>query len=83
MRTLLTGQEAFGWPGIPPRWTRGDKEGVGTAYHSASLVWFTLSQGILNEIYFPKVDSPQVRDSILWTRMLVGNSSPKKIPVSC
>ncbi len=62
MRTLLTGQEAFGWPGIPARWTRGDKEGVGTAYHSASLVWFTLSQGILNEIYFPKVDSPQVRD---------------------
>jgi hypothetical protein len=23
---------AFGWPGMEPRWTRGGKDGVGTAY---------------------------------------------------
>jgi glucoamylase len=53
---------AFGQPGIPPRWTRSSKEGLGTAYSTASRVWFTLSHGILNEVYFPSVDSPQIRD---------------------
>ena len=41
---------AFGYPGIPPRWT------------SASRVWFTISHGILNEIYYPTIDRPQLRD---------------------
>jgi glucoamylase len=54
--------DAFGHPGILPRWTSSSKEGVGTAYNTASRVWFTLSHGILNEVYFPTVDSPQVRD---------------------
>lgn len=54
--------EAFGRPGIPPRWTSSTKEGVGTAYSTASRVWFTTSHGILNEIYYPTIDSPQVRD---------------------
>ena len=53
---------AFGRPGIRPRWTTSSKEGVGTAYNTASRVWFTHSHGILNEVYFPSVDSPQVRD---------------------
>jgi glucoamylase len=53
---------AFGHPGISPRWTRSSKEGLGTAYSTASRVWFTLSHGILNEVYFPTVDSPQIRD---------------------
>src|ERR1051326_6967390 len=53
---------AFGRPGIPPRWTSSAKEGVGTAYSTASRVWFTLSHGILNEIYYPTIDHPQVRD---------------------
>jgi glucoamylase len=55
-------REAFGHPGITPRWTRSSKEGVGTAYSTASRVWFTLSHGILNEVYFPSIDSPQIRD---------------------
>ena len=57
-----TDKEAFGRPGTPPRWTSSSKEGVGTAYNTASRVWFTISHGILNEVYFPTVDSPQVRD---------------------
>lgn len=60
--TLFAGQGAFGHPGIAPRWTHSTKEGVGTAYHTASRIWFTLSHGILNEVYFPTVDSPQIRD---------------------
>ena len=53
---------AFGAPGIEPRWTSSAKEGIGTAYHSSSRVWFTFSHGIINEIYFPYVDSPNTRD---------------------
>jgi glucoamylase len=53
---------AFGAPGIEPRWTSSAKDGIGTAYHSASCIWFTLSHGIVNEIYFPHVDSPNTRD---------------------
>ena len=54
--------EAFGRPGMPPRWTSSSKEGVGTAYSTSSRVWFTISHGILNEIYFPTIAHPQIRD---------------------
>lgn len=47
---------------MEPRWTSSSKEGVGTAYATASRVWFTLSHGILNEIYYPTIDRPQTRD---------------------
>jgi glucoamylase len=53
---------AFGAPGIEPRWTSSAKEGVGTAYHTSCRVWFTISHGILNEIYYPHVDQPNTRD---------------------
>ncbi len=53
---------AFGRPGIEPRWTRGNKDAVGTAYSASSRVWFTLSGGILNEVYYPTIDRPQIRD---------------------
>ena len=53
---------AFGGPGIAPRWTSSAKEGVGTAYHTSCRVWFTLSHGIINEIYYPHVDRPNTRD---------------------
>ena len=47
---------------MEPRWTHGNKEGVGTAYAASSRVWFTLWKGILTEAYFPTVDRPQLRD---------------------
>ena len=53
---------AFGAPGIEPRWTSSAKEGVGTAYHTSCRLWFTLSHGIINEIYYPRVDQPNTRD---------------------
>ncbi|MBI3490270.1 MAG: hypothetical protein HY047_00475 [Acidobacteria bacterium] len=53
---------APGWPGIAARWTSSAKSGVGTALASASHVWFTLSHGILNEIYYPRVDCACTRD---------------------
>lgn len=54
--------QAFGAPGIEPRWTSSAKEGIGTAYNTSSRVWFTLSHGIINEIYYPGVDCPNTRD---------------------
>jgi glucoamylase len=54
--------KAFGHPGIAPKWTSSSKEGIGTAYSTASRIWFTLSHGILNEIYYPTIDRPQIRD---------------------
>lgn len=54
--------EAFGSPGLEPRWTSSVKDAVCTAYSASSRVWFTCSHGILNEIYHPTIDHPQVRD---------------------
>ncbi len=54
--------EAFGSPGLEPRWTSSLKDAVCTAYSGASRIWFTCSHGILNEIYHPTIDRAQVRD---------------------
>jgi glucoamylase len=54
--------EAFGSPGLEPRWTSSVKDAVCTAYSGASRIWFTCSHGILNEIYHPTIDRAQVRD---------------------
>jgi glucoamylase len=51
-----------GAPGIPPRWTSSAKSAVGTAARAESRVWFTISHGILNEIYAPRLDSACIRD---------------------
>jgi len=47
---------------MEPRWTSSAKDGIGTAYHSAAKIWFTLSHGIVNEVYYPHVDTPNTRD---------------------
>ncbi len=52
---------APGVPGISPTWSSSSKDVVGTS-HFASRVWFTVGHGILNEVYWPRVDAPQVRD---------------------
>ena len=54
--------QAPGWPGIAPRWTSSDKAGVGTALSPLSRIWFTISHGILNEVYYPRVDQACTRD---------------------
>ena len=54
--------EAFGNPGLEPRWTSSVKDAVVTAYSGSSRIWFTCSHGILNEVYCATIDHPQVRD---------------------
>lgn len=53
---------APGKPGIVPRWTSSAKIGVGTSLSSDSNVWFTISHGIINEVYYPRIDIANIRD---------------------
>jgi glucoamylase len=53
--------QAPGAPGISPTWTSSDKDLVGCAL-GAGRLWFTTGFGILNEVYSPRIDLPQIRD---------------------
>jgi glucoamylase len=53
---------AFGAPGIEPRWSHSNKDGVGTAYSADARLWYTLWRGGITEVYFPRIDRPQLRD---------------------
>jgi glucoamylase len=53
---------APGGPGIVPRLTSSAKTGVGTAHFFQSPLWFTMSHGIINELYYPDVDQACIRD---------------------
>ncbi len=46
---------------IFPTWARAAKDMVGTSLGSSRL-WFTLADGILTEVYYPRIDIPQIRD---------------------
>ncbi len=52
---------APGSPGIPPTWCSSAKDMVGCSL-GASRLWFTIGGGIVNEVYHPRVDIPQIRD---------------------
>src|ERR1035441_8303826 len=38
MARIRGDNHAFGWPGLEPRWTHGDKDGIGTAYSASGTV---------------------------------------------
>jgi glucoamylase len=44
------------------QWVAIAKMGGSSAYHTSCRLWFTLSHGIVNEIYYPHVDQPNTRD---------------------
>src|SRR6476620_6041604 len=52
---------APGAPGTSPSWTSSAKDMVGCGLGPARL-WFTLGFGIVNEVCYPRVDIPQIRD---------------------
>ncbi len=53
---------APGGPGIEPRWTSSAKSGIGTALDGRSRVWFAISHGVVDEVYYPRVDQANTRD---------------------
>jgi glucoamylase len=58
---FVRGQVAPGAPGATPTWTPGSTEAVGTSTSADSHVWFTLEGGVLTEVYYPRLDSADVR----------------------
>ncbi len=52
---------APGAPGMLPTWCSSAKDMVGCAL-GMSRLWFTIGGGIINEVYYPRVDIPQIRD---------------------
>src|ERR1044071_747544 len=63
--------EAPGAPGHASNWAPGDKDGFGTARGVRSKVWYTLRDGELSEIYYPRIDTPSTRD----TQLIVSDGS--------
>jgi glucoamylase len=57
----MSADTAPGAPGLPPTWSSSAKEMVGCSL-GPSRLWFTVGGGILNEVYHPRVDIPQIRD---------------------
>ena len=53
--------QAPGAPGATPHWAAAAKTGVGTAIGADSSVWFSLSHGIVTEVFYPFVDHPCIR----------------------
>jgi len=54
--------DAPGEPGQPPRWRLRGKNGVGRSLRDDARIWFTLGDGILNEIAYPRIEQTVVRD---------------------
>jgi len=54
-------QNAPGAPGAMPTWTNASKQAVGTSTSLQSKVWFTLEGGILTEVYYPRLDTANLR----------------------
>src|SRR6266550_2240656 len=62
--TLLaqtTNPSAPGAPGADAHWLSAAKNGFGTSNTTQSKVWFTLTDGILSEVYYPTLDVPNVQ----------------------
>ena len=55
------GGPAPGAPGLSPTWCSSAKDIVGCSL-GPSRLWFTIGGGIVNEVYYPRVDIPQIRD---------------------
>ncbi|HEY9610269.1 glycoside hydrolase family 15 protein [Allocoleopsis sp.] len=66
----IASAEAFGHPGICPIWSPSTLTFLGTASNPTSKVWFTGSNGILGEVFYPGVDKPATVD---W-QFLVGDA---------
>src|SRR5262252_1318431 len=49
-------------PGDPAAWTMGNKLAVGTSADTTSKVWFTVAKGITSEIFYPRLDVPNMQD---------------------
>jgi glucoamylase len=56
-----TNMLAPGAPGNDAHWPSAAKNGFGTSNTLASKVWFTLNNGVMTEVYYPRLDVPNVQ----------------------
>ena len=49
-------------PGDRAAWTTGNKLAVGTSADMTSKVWFTVAKGITTEVFYPRLDVPNMQD---------------------
>ncbi|HEY7387028.1 MAG TPA: ricin-type beta-trefoil lectin domain protein [Bryobacteraceae bacterium] len=49
-------------PGVAAAWTTGNKQAVGTSADTNSKVWFTVAKGITTEVFYPRLDIPNMQD---------------------
>lgn len=54
--------KASGGPCLPPNWSPASKQGIGTSANDKSRVWFTIANGIITEVFYPTIDTANVRD---------------------
>ena len=52
---------APGAPGDDAHWPSAAKNGFGTSNTLASKVWFTLNNGVMTEVYYPRLDVPNTQ----------------------
>ncbi len=95
---------APGAPGIAFPWATSEKQGVGTAYESydsignysndsstapISKIWFTIARGVLTEVFYPRVDLAQTRDTqfvvtdgktLFWEEQYHTNHEVRRLP---
>jgi glucoamylase len=64
-RAAAAATQAPGAPGAAATWSTGDKDGFGTARGGQSKVWYTLNNGTLSEVFFPRIDTAGTRDTQL------------------
>ncbi len=49
-------------PGGQAWWTTGNKLAVGASADTTSKVWFTVAKGITSEVFYPRLDIPNMED---------------------
>lgn len=59
---MTESREPFGKPGLPPNWSSASKQGIGTACNDKSKVWFTVAHGIITEVFYPTIDTANIKD---------------------
>ena len=56
------GLTASDGPGGAASWTTGNKLAVGTSASLNSKIWFTVAKGITSEVFYPRLDVPNIED---------------------
>jgi glucoamylase len=70
-----TNRHAPGAPGLDAHWPSAAKNGFGTANTLASRVWFTLNNGVMTEVFYPRLDVPNVQT----LQLIIVSSDGKRV----